>query len=184
MKHYLKFIALFFVILIMNSCATYRCDGYDVSNRYAISFRQNDTIQYLSNNDDTLRLPVIEFSAEGPTDVKVFFNTSIICLPSAMYKTAQVNGFSIEENQLGTLSVTFSDDAEYKLYAISNKVDGDHVSECTDNKIIDGTKYDTVWEVEDLSGKRRIDQFVKVANHGILKFHDRKTGLTWAQILR
>lgn len=124
----------------MNSCVTYRCYGFDVSNRYSISFRQNDTIQYLSNNNDTLRLPVIEFSAVGPTDVKGLFNTDFECYPSAMYKTAQVNGFSIEENQLATLSVTFSDDAEYITYAISNKVDGDYVSECTDNKIIDRTK--------------------------------------------
>ena len=94
----------------------------------------------------------------------------------------QNDWFYIRESTFSPDSqVTFGKDKGYDLFSAS-EVKNDLRQHFTENKQINGITYSGVWEVEDLSVKRRINRFVKVDYHGIIEFHDKQTGLTWTQV--
>ena len=182
MKNRTKFLTIVAIICVsLSSCKpSFVCPGIDLSllDRKDISFRLNDSIYYSSNTNDTLLFIVVDFNVEEP----ILLKGEKECYYSASYTTNEINGISISESSL-FWTVSFGNDKEYDFPWWTGIVENDNKCQYTENKEFDGVIYSFVFEAEDLSGNRRIDRFVKVANHGIIEFHDKVTGLTWTQVI-
>jgi len=175
------FIIVAIMSVSLSSCKTkFVCPEFDVSllNKEEISFLLNDTIYYSSNTKDTLMFIVVGFNVEDP----ILFRKEKACYYPASYTTNEINGISINEKS-AFWCVSFGNDKEYNFPWLTGIVENDNKSYFAENKEYNFVVYSFVLEVEDLSGNRRIDRFIKVANHGIIEFHDKTTGLTWRQIM-
>jgi hypothetical protein len=107
------------------------------------------------------------------------------CNPQAYYEASEdATSFYIKEQHDWQMSISFCEDNPYTflLYTFEKENDMKCVRET--NKEIEGIIYPFILEVEDLSGQRRIDRFIKVDACGITEFHDRSTGLTWTQKIK
>lgn len=165
----------------LSSCKSkFACPEFDVSllNKEEISFLLNDTIYYSSNTNDTLMFIVVDFIVKAPV---VLSGRNKECYYPASYSTNEINGISI--NEIDYWNFSFGDDKEYIFPWWTGIVENDNKCQYTKDKEFNGVVYSFVFEAEDLSGNRRIDRFVKVANRGIIEFHDKATGLTWRQVL-
>jgi hypothetical protein len=185
----IKITFLFCIIIILFSCKfTYHCDGYDISNKFIISFREGDTITYVSNHNDTMKLYVNYTFFEGPSSFKGF-GMDYECHPLALYTTSKdsITNIYLKEQYDYRISIIFIDDLPYNfpsgIYRNFEQA-GDASGTFEVEKEINGVKHKYVWEVEDLSQNRRIDKFTKVSNHGIIEFHDKDTDLTWTQLIK
>ena len=166
--------------IAISSCK-YSCPAYDGSDKSIISFRQNDTITYISSANDTIKLLVFNAFFEGESSWRGLA-MDYECVPEAYYEALDnKTGIYIKEQDASLISVSFCEDTPYK-----GLFDQEHDMKCVPcaTKEIGENVYPCVWEVEDLSGQRRIDKFIKVDFHGILEFHDKATGLTWTQKTR
>ena len=176
----------YFILLIIiaslgiSSCG-YNCSGYDLFDKSVISFRLEDVIVYESNIHDTIKITVTDFYAEGTTKTKGVY-TTYECNPQAYYSTSGDDFLVIKEVHKGRIQVYFCDDDAYSLLFKSEEKSKNQNVKFTQNKDINGITFSFVWEVEDLSGKRRIDKFIKADSLGIVEFHDKNTGLTWSQL--
>ena len=177
-----KFIIILAIVCVstINSCKhNFVCPEFDLSllDREEISFLLNDTIYYSSNTHDTLMFIVADFNVEDP----IALRGEKKCFYPASYTTNEINGISINESSL-FWTVSFGNDKEYHFPLWTGIVENDNKCQYFENKEFNNVIYSFVFEVEDLSGNRRIDRFVKVANLGIVEFHDKQTDLTWRQI--
>jgi len=176
----IKIFTLFSMMCVsLSSCKTYICPEFDDSllDKQWIPFYLNDSIYYSSNANDTLMFVVIRYKVEDP----VKYQNSKECFYPSSYSTNEINGISISESS-NSLSVSFGNDKEYYNPWWTGIVENDNRSHSESNKEFNGVIYSFVFEVEDLSGNRRIDRFVKAGYHGIIEFHDKDTGLTWTQV--
>jgi len=175
MKKLVFIIVIFYICFVHTSCRMgYICSGYDLSDKSLIPFRFNDTIIYVSNMNDTLILLVTDFYASQGYERKGFY-TTYECISSAYYFTNENNGISIKENDNSRdVIVTFCNDKKYDLIWQSLTIDNDYHIEFDKDVVM--------WKVTDLSGQRRINKFIKVANRGITEFYDHHTSLIWRQI--
>jgi len=179
MRNLLVFLYIYSITVV--SCK-YNCPGYDTTDKSNIPFEQNDTIYYISNANDTIKLLVFNTYFEGASSSRGLA-MDYECSPTAYYEAIDdKTGVYIKEQHVRVMSVFFNKDTEYKN--ISYDIENDMKCKFTTDKKIGEIIYSFVWEVEDLSGNRRIDKFIKVGFHGILEFHDKETGLTWTQIIR
>jgi hypothetical protein len=157
-----------------------------MSDKVIISFRERDTITYISNHNDTMKLYVNYSFFEGASSFEGFA-MDYECYPLAYYTTSKdsITNIYIKEQVDSRISVFFIDDSPYNfpsgIYR-NFELSGDMNEIFEDEKEIKGVKYKYVWEVKDLSQNRRIDRFIKVGLHGILEFHDKSTDLTWTQL--
>jgi len=71
---------------------------------------------------------------------------------------------------------------ETDVYCFKTRSDTDLEMLNFDELEIDGYTYKSVTQVNDLSGKRRITSFIKVAYFGIIQFYDSESELTWTQL--
>jgi uncharacterized ubiquitin-like protein YukD len=179
------------MILIFESCRlTYDCPGYNISDKTIISFRQGDTIFYSSDNKDTLALIVTDFYAQEPYSFKSTPIMDYECYPLAFYITSKDDktGIFIKETHDWQNCISFGDDDSYNLpwarVLDSYKKEYDYDALFEKEKNIRNFIYNYVWEVKDLSNKRRIDRFIKVHYYGIIEFHDKHTDITWIQIIK
>jgi len=165
---------------VICSCK-YNCPGYDKSDRLLISFRQNDTIIYISNTSDTIKLLVFNEYFEEKKYFRGLY-MDVECNPLAYYEALDSNtSIYLKESHDWQLSVIFCEDKPYKGITFDKENDFKCIK--TTNKKIGENFYPFVFEIEDLSSQRRIDRFTKVDFYGIVEFHDKKTGLTWMQII-
>jgi hypothetical protein len=185
----IKLTFLFCIIIILLSCKyRYYCDGYDISNKTIISFREGDTIIYVSNHNDTMQLYINNSFFEGPSSFEGFA-MDYECFPLAYYITSKdsMTNIYIKEQDGSRMFVLFMDALPYNfptgIYRNFEQA-GDTNGTFEIEKEIRGVKYKYVWDVKDLSKNRRIDRFIKVSMHGILEFHDKNTDLTWTQLIK
>jgi len=176
MKNYIFSISL--VILCLTSCITARCPGYDLNDFQLISFRNGDTLTYVSNQLDTIYLIVTNFYSKGYYEFSSYPDYE--CDLDTYYQTDIKNEISIKEHITYGMSVQFCNDNEYKIALGNYTKKDDYRVEVLDTIFNDISckKY----LVEDLSYNRRINKFVKVDFCGIIEFQDEATGLTWVQI--
>ena len=174
MRKYI-FISLLLVMCIVNSCITARCPGYDLNDYRYISFRLGDTLTYVSNKSDTIRLVVIDFFSRGYYEFKAVPDYE--CNLDTYYQTDTQQGISIKEHIVSITSVQFCTDKAYLKY---DEPKDDCEKEELDT-VINGLSY-RKYVVRDISGERRIDRYIKLDYRGIIEFHDKSTGLTWKQI--
>lgn len=175
--------------IVFTSCRMPRyCDGFDLQNHKDITFRDNDTITYYSENSgtmDSLFLCVSDFFYTEPYE---YFEFSImpdfVCCPEAYYQTAEIAGFSIREHfsECNDMAVQIGNDNYSFSLGYFNSVKTDTVG--TDYSItysfvmVDQKKH-FCWTLNDLSGTRRFDSFTKMEYRGIVEFHDKETGKIW-----
>jgi hypothetical protein len=168
----------------MFSCKYY-CPDFDINDKSIISYRNGDSITYISNLNDTIKLEVIDFYAESDNYFRGFLIMDYVCAPPGAYyltSTDKVVNIFFQEQVVGyDLKVSFGDDALFNLPFFDNgreKPNGMSlvfIEEISINEDL----YQNAWLVADLSKRRRIDQFVKATSYGIIKFHDKTTDLTW-----
>ena len=189
-KHF--FTLLFIVSLlsiVFTSCRmTLYCYGFDLQNYKDLSFRNNDTITYFSDNLgtlDTLVLCVSDFFYTEPYEfTEITIAPDYECCPEAYYQTDEIASISIREHliECNEMAVQIGDDL-YSLY-LSHF---DHTNTQTYTSGYSVTYfYVTIdeekqfgWKVSDTSGNRRFDSFTKMEYRGIIEFHDKKTGKIW-----
>jgi hypothetical protein len=159
----------------------YKCHGYDLNDKSVISFRLDDNVVYVSNNNDTLKFVVDDFYADGPFSFRGLY-MDVECRPECYYKMTSLSNpqMTIKEAQTWNLEISFCEDQPYKN--VIHGVNEDFRYEDLGNFPIDTITYYGVVKVYDLSGQRRIDSFMKAIEHGIIEFHDKQTDLTWTQI--
>jgi hypothetical protein len=181
----LKTLPLIFVLLLGYSCK-YKCPAYDLSDRTIIPFRQGDTITYVSNAFDTIKLVVKEFYAEPESEFKGLY-MDYECDPKAYYiaVVSSPMNFFIKEQHDWEIQIYFGQEINYTLpwRASSVIIENDMSMSYENGKEIRGRVYQYVMEVKDKSNRRRIDKFIKVGYYGILEFHDKETDLTWIQLI-
>jgi hypothetical protein len=153
-----------------------------------ISFREGDTITYVSNHDDTMKLYINYAFFEGASSFEGF-GMDYECFPLAYYITSKdsMTNIYIKEQDDYRIVVLFIDDLPYNFpTGVHRNFEqaGDASGTFEIEKEIKGIKYKYIWEVKDLSKNRRIDRFIKVGMHGILEFHDKNTDLTWTQLIK
>ncbi|NDW13670.1 hypothetical protein D0T50_12325 [Bacteroides sp. 214] len=165
-------------IFCLASCITAKCPGYDLSDFQQISFRKGDTLTYVSNQLDTIRLNVSDFHTKGPYEFSSYPDYE--CDYDTYYQTAVQNGISIKEHITYNMSIKFCDDNEYEVTFSDHTEKNNYKVEVTDT-LLNGTICDK-YLIKDLSFNRRIDACIKVDFCGIIEFHDKVTDLTWRQI--
>jgi len=175
MKNYI-FSALLSV-LCLTSCVTAKCPGYDLNDFRLISFRQGDTLTYVSNQLDTIHLIVKDFYSKGYYEFSSYPDYE--CDLDTYYQTNIENDISIKEHITYGMSVQFCNDDEYKITSGNYTKKDDYEMEVSDTVFnnISCKKY----LVKDLSSNRRITTFVKMDFCGVIEFQDKVTGLTWIQ---
>ena len=174
------------ILLLLSICniaiisCKYNCPEYNVSDKSIIPFIKNDTITYISNANDTIKLLVFNAYFE---EAKSWRGLAMDyeCHPLAYYEAGEgkETGIYIKEQHDWQVSIFFCEDMPYKGITFDKENDMKCIG--TTNKEIGENVYSFVLEIEDLSGQRRIDKFIKVDFYGILEFHDKATGLTWTQ---
>jgi hypothetical protein len=104
------------------------------------------------------------------------------CSPQSYYEALdRETNMYIKEQHDWQLYAFFGNDAPYTFHFRTHEKANDLKCICTVNKAIAGNVYPLVMEVEDLSGQRHVNKFIKVDFYGILEFQDKITGLTWKQ---
>ena len=186
MKSFFYIVTLNIIVIGLVSCK-YQCPGYDLDDKSSISFRLDDSVVYVSNKNDTLIFVVSDFFAEGPNSWRGLA-MDIDCSPKCYYKmTALSNSqMTINETETWKMDISFCDDKPYDnvIFIRSNVVNKDFDYEIIGNYQTDTITFYGVIKVNDLSGQRRIDNFMKAVNHGIIDFHDKRTDLIWTQIIK
>ena len=167
-------------ILLLSCGREYHCPGYDINDKNGIAFRLGDSVMYLSNLNDTLIFDVDDFYAEEPSSYKLGFLMEGHCTPECYYKMTSRNNLkmTIKETQTWSLEICFGEDRPYEqvVFHFPPK----HVNSYSEYEV--SVNKDYITTVNDLSGKRNIDSFIKAPFRGITEFHDKQTGLTWTQI--
>lgn len=176
MKNYIY--SVLFSTLCLTSCITASCPGYDLNDFRLISFRQGDTLTYVSNQLDTILLIVNDFHSKGPYKFSSYPDYE--CDLDTYYQTNIKDDISIKEHITYGMSVQFCNDNEYKITSGNYIKKDDFEMEVQDTVFnnISGKKY----LVKDLSDRRRINTFIKVDFCGVVEFHDKVTGLAWKQL--
>lgn len=180
---------LFMILLIViSSCRVTRfCEGFDLNDHRDITFRNNDTIKYYSDNLETIDSIVFVvsdfYSSAASEETVITIYPDYECNIEAYYQTNEINGISIRE-YLGehTVEVQIGNDSySYGLVRYSQ----DHtITYESDYSILysfveENGEKQYYWTLTDLSGKRRFDSFTKMENMGIVEFHDKQTGKRW-----
>jgi len=180
-KNSLKITITALILLAGVSSCKHSCAGYDNTDKSIIPFSPKDTITYISDTGETLKLLVHKVYHE---ETKTWKGSSsgIDCQPKAYYEAADSQSdITLKELHNWDITVTFCKDAPYQFHLrISEEADNFKCRHLK-NREIGGKVYASVWQLEDLSGKRRIDKIRKTAYHGIIEFHDKNTGRTWTQ---
>ena len=171
---------IFYIIMlntIFASC-TYHCPGYDISQKQMIPFRLGDSVVYVSNLNDTLIFDVDDFFAEGPSSFKGLA-MDVDCSPKCYYKMISRSNLqlTIKETETWSMEICFGENGTYKQVVFH--LPSGYVSSLEYETFVDS---DYIIRVNDLSGNRRINSFVKALFRGIIEFHDKQTGLIWTQI--
>lgn len=176
MKKYIY--SALFSILCLTSCITAKCPGYDLNDFRLISFRQGDTLTYISNQLDTIDFIVNDFYSKGYYEFSSYPDYE--CDLDTYYQTDIKNDISIKEHITYGMSVQFCNDNEYKITSSNYTKENDYKIEVSDTVFNDMSckKY----FVKDMSFNRRIVTFIKMDFCGIIKFYDKVTGLTWIRI--
>jgi len=166
------------LITIFASC-TYHCPGYDISQKQMIPFRLCDSVVYVSNLNDTLLFVVDDFYAEGPSSFRSGPVMDVDCRPECYYKMASISNLPmiIKETDTWSMEICFGEGGTYKQVVFH--LPSGYISSLGYESFVDS---DYIIRVNDLSGNRRINSFVKAPFRGIIEFHDKQTGLTWTQI--
>jgi len=170
------------VVLLTTSCG-YNCEGYDLEYTEVLAFRLGDTIQYQSDNLDTIILVVEDFFATEPTHFKGLV-MCFECYEEAYYTTTKDEIYGISIKEIDLLGSSYKEDiifCDNDIYEMKSEQKTYEVKSL-DSLIIDNTTYKHVREVKDLSGERRISGFLKAPHCGIIRFYDSETKLTWTQI--
>ena len=174
------------IIIGLVSCK-YECPGYDLNDKSGIAFRLGDSVVYVSNNNDTLTFVVDDFYAEGPNSWRGFA-MDIDCSPKCYYEMTSLSNpqMIIKETQTWKLDISFCNDKLYDnvVFIRNNVTKHDFDYEIIGNYQRDTITFYGVIKVNDLSGQRDIDNFMKAINYGIIEFHEKRTGLTWTQIIK
>ena len=180
------YIGLLHMIIIELVSCNYQCPGYDLNDKSEISFRLGDSIIYKSNNNDTLIFVVDDFYAEGPNSWRGLA-MDIDCSPKCYYKMTSLSNpqMTITETQTWKLNICFCDDKPYDnvIFIRNNVTKRDFDYEIIGNYQRDTITFYGVTKVNDLSGQRNINNFIKAINHGIIEFYEKQTDLTWTQII-
>ena len=176
MKNYI--FSSLLAVLCLISCITAKCPGYDLNDFRRISFRQGDTLTYISNQSDTIHLIVNDFHSKGYYEFSSYPDYE--CDLDTYYQTDIKKDISIKEHITYGMSVRFCNDNEYKITSGNYTKKDDYKMEVSDTVVNDISCKKNL--VEDLSLNRRINRFVKVDFCGIVEFQDKVTGLTWVQI--
>lgn len=186
MKDVITILKYTFPLLLLITSCQYHCDGYDSEQTAALAFRLGDTIFYKSNKSDTITLFVNNFHAEEASSHSAVMVMDYECSKDAYYTTIteEAHGISIKEgdSQGGSTTspelIIFCNNDIYEIASWKN----DYDSKSLDSIIVDNTIYKNVREIKDLTGNRRISNFIKAPYYGIIKFYDSHEGLTWEQI--
>lgn len=186
----MKKILFYISFIILSSCRfPHYCPEFDMEDRELITFRENDTIWYYSDNTttkDSLALCVLKFYRNEPYEFYSSFPDAD-CMYEVYYQTDEVNGVFIRERLHGCLDldVQIGNDI-YSFgpvsYVLSNHTDtvaSDYIL-TSSFVMIDNIRYN-YWILQDLLGTRRFDSFTKMEYRGIIEFHDKKTGKIWKQ---
>lgn len=180
----MKYLFICFVVLLVTSCK-YHCDGYDTEQTAALAFRLGDTIQYQSNKLDTITLIVDDFYAEGASSHSAVMVMDYECPVNAYYTTITEEKYGISIKELDTQhssryeeQILFCNSDVYEIASWKK----DNESENLDSLLVGNKIYRNVRVVKDLTGNRRISNFVKAPYHGIIKFYDSHKNLTWEQV--
>ena len=179
--YFMKVRLLYVCCCIAISACKYTCPRYDGDDKSIISFSRSDTITYISNANDTIKLLVFNTYFEKENSWRGL-SMDIDCRPQAYYEALDnKTNIYIKEQHDWQLTVFFCEDTPYRGITFDKENDLKCVN--TTNKKVGEKIYQFVWEIEDLSAQRRIDRFIKTDFHGILEFHDKKTNLTWTQLI-
>ena len=167
---------MLFVIASLTSCRTMYCDGYDLSDFRAISYRKGDVLTYVSDKSDTIDLEVTKFYNRGPYTEKVYMDTE--CEMDIYYQTETKNDISIKEHYL-SLSI-------YEVKVQIGKDKDFFFNSCNSNSEILDTVYNGkhCWMFIKKDATSRFSRVVRMEYRGIIEFHDKVTGLTWRLIER
>ena len=173
-----KFICIVMLNMIFVSC-TYHCPGYDINDKNQIPFRLGDTVVYVSNLNDTVIFDVDDFYAEGNSSFKSFPVMDVFCDPECYYKmTSRSNlKMTIKETETRMMEICFGEDKPYEQ--VVSHIQPKYVSSYSKYEVYSNN--DFIITVNDLSGERNIDSFIKAPFRGIIEFHDKQAGLTWTQ---
>ena len=166
--------------IIFVSCE-YHCPGYDINEKYMIPFRLGDSVVYVSNLNDTVIFYVDDFFAEGPSSFKGFFVMDYSCDPECYYQmiSSSILLMTIKETDTYCMAICFGNDKPYTQVVFHRPPK--YIDSYSEHEVFVNSDY--VITVNDLSGKRRIDSFIKAPYNGIIEFHDKQTDLTWKQII-
>ena len=183
----LKDVMICCLLVMISSCQFPQyCPGYDMNDYKIISFRNNDTINYYSDNletKDSLSLIVFDFYNQGEYETTSNY-PDFECYYDVFYQTNNIGGISIKEHlfESNKMEVTIGND-EYSFYLGYFTTTQTEICESNYNitysyVIIDDTKC-FCWTLNDLSGNRRFDSFTKMENKGVVEFHDKQTDRVW-----
>lgn len=164
--------------MIFVSC-TYHCPGYDINDKNRIPFRLGDSVVYVSNLSDTLIFDVNDFYANEAGSFKGFLIMDVDCSGECYYKMSSSYPLqmTIKETHTWSMEICFGENGTYEQVVFH--LPSGYISSLGYETFVDS---DYIIRVNDLSGNRRINSFVKAPYRGIIEFHDKQTGLTWTQI--
>lgn len=175
-------------IMVMSCRMPRYCYGFDLQDHKDITFRDNDTITYFSDNQgtrDTLVLCVSDFFYTEPYEYsEISIAPDYECCPEAYYQTVEIAGVSIREHLSGCNEMTVQIGNDFYSFALGYFSQADTATYTSGYSVI--SSYVTInednrfcWKVNDTSGTRRFDSFTKMEYRGIVEFHDKQTGKTW-----
>ena len=180
---------LFMILLIViSSCRVTRfCEGFDLNDHRDITYRNNDSIKYYSDNLETIDSIVLIVSDFYGTDASeetvITIYPDYECFYEAYYQTNEIDGISIRE-YLGDHAVEVqigNDTYSYGLvrYSQDHTITYESDYSIYYSYVVENGEKQYYWTLNDLSGNRRFDSFTKMENMGIVEFHDKQTGKRW-----
>ena len=124
-----------------------------------------------------------DFYAEGPSSFTVRGLWEGHCSPKCYYQMVSISNLQMtikETDNSPSIDICFGKDNPYQR--VVSYRPPHYINSSFEYEVFVNTDY--VITVNDLSGKRRINSFIKTPYHGITEFHDKQTGLTWTQIIK
>ncbi len=181
MKNPFVFFAICSLFLIITGCK-YNCPGFDEKLLSWMPYEENDTITYISQQNDTITFQINKYSVSNSYETTR--KNRDYCASDASFYTIDNEGkvcgvgtwISMDNNKTNiNVSVNINNNKGEIDKTVKN------ITDAVETLSINGKQYDEVliFEQDTIKQDDEIWKIILANNYGIIQFYDRVTGYIW-----